>query len=26
VHSDAAPGTYSGRPVTIVTTDFGVRR
>jgi uncharacterized protein YkwD len=26
VHSDAAPGTYSGRPVTIVTTDFGVRK
>jgi uncharacterized protein YkwD len=26
VHSDSAPGTYSGRPVTIVTTDFGVRR
>ena len=26
VHSSAAPGTYSGRPVTIVTTDFGVRR
>ena len=26
VHSVSAPGTYSGRPVTIVTTDFGVRR
>ena len=26
VHSASAPGTYSGRPVTIVTTDFGVRR
>jgi uncharacterized protein YkwD len=26
VHSTAAPGTYSGRPVTIVTTDFGVRK
>ena len=26
VHSSSAPGTYSGRPVTIVTTDFGVRR
>jgi uncharacterized protein YkwD len=26
VHSPAGPGTYSGRPVTIVTTDFGVRR
>jgi uncharacterized protein YkwD len=26
VHSTSAPGTYSGRPVTIVTTDFGVRR
>jgi uncharacterized protein YkwD len=26
VHLDAAPGTYGGRPVTIVTTDFGVRR
>jgi len=26
VHSSAAPGTYSGRPVTIVTTDFGVRK
>ena len=26
VHADAAPGVYEGRPVTIVTTDFGVRR
>ena len=26
VHSSSAPGTYSGRPVTIVTTDFGIRR
>jgi len=26
VHSAAAPGTYGGAPVTIVTTDFGVRR
>ena len=26
VHSAGAPGTYRGRPVTIVTTDFGVRR
>jgi uncharacterized protein YkwD len=26
VHATAAPGTYGGRPVTIVTTDFGVRR
>jgi uncharacterized protein YkwD len=26
VHLDTAPGTYGGRPVTIVTTDFGVRR
>ena len=25
VHSAAAPGTYGGREVTIVTTDFGVR-
>jgi uncharacterized protein YkwD len=25
VHVDAAPGTYHGLPVTIVTTDFGVR-
>jgi uncharacterized protein YkwD len=26
VHSPSAPGTYAGRPVTIVTTDFGVRK
>jgi uncharacterized protein YkwD len=26
VHVASAPGTYGGRPVTIVTTDFGVRR
>ena len=26
VHVTAAPGTYHGRPVTIITTDFGVRR
>jgi Uncharacterized protein with SCP/PR1 domains len=26
VHVDAAPGTYQGLPVTIITTDFGVRR
>jgi uncharacterized protein YkwD len=26
VHVAAAPGTYAGREVTIVTTDFGVRR
>jgi uncharacterized protein YkwD len=26
VHVDAAPGTYGGQPVTIITTDFGVRR
>ena len=26
VHVGAAPGTYGGREVTIVTTDFGVRR
>jgi uncharacterized protein YkwD len=26
VHFDAAPGAYGGRPVTIVTADFGVRR
>jgi uncharacterized protein YkwD len=25
VHADAAPGIYHGMPVTIVTTDFGVR-
>lgn len=26
VHADAAPGTFRGRDVTIVTADFGVRR
>jgi len=26
VHADSAPGTYGGRPVTIITTDFGFRR
>jgi hypothetical protein len=26
VHVAAAPGTFGGREVTIVTTDFGVRR
>src|SRR5919201_3607896 len=26
VHVDAAPGTYGGAPVTVITTDFGVRR
>jgi uncharacterized protein YkwD len=26
VHVNVAPGTYAGRSVTIVTTDFGVRR
>jgi uncharacterized protein YkwD len=26
VHEDSAPGVYDGRPVTIVTADFGVRR
>jgi uncharacterized protein YkwD len=26
VHVAAAPGTYGGGPVTIITTDFGVRR
>jgi uncharacterized protein YkwD len=26
VHAPAAPGVYGGRPVTIVTADFGVRR
>jgi uncharacterized protein YkwD len=26
VHADAAPGVYGGQPVTIVTTDFGVRK
>jgi uncharacterized protein YkwD len=26
VHVASAPGTYGGQPVTIITTDFGVRR
>ncbi len=26
VHAASAPGTYKGMDVTIVTTDFGVRR
>jgi len=26
VHFDSAPGAFGGRPVTIVTADFGVRR
>ena len=26
VHVDAAPGAFNGQPVTIITTDFGVRR
>jgi uncharacterized protein YkwD len=26
LHDDSAPGVYDGRPVTIVTADFGVRR
>lgn len=26
IHVTAAPGAYHGRPVTIITTDFGVRR
>jgi len=25
IHADTAPGTYGGRPVTVITTDFGVR-
>jgi uncharacterized protein YkwD len=25
MHSDSAPGTYGGGPVTVITTDFGVR-
>ena len=25
VHVDSAPGTFSGQPVTVITTDFGVR-
>jgi uncharacterized protein YkwD len=26
VHVERAPGVYGGRPVTVVTTDFGARR
>lgn len=26
LHFATAPGTYDGRPVTIITTDFGIRR
>jgi uncharacterized protein YkwD len=26
VHVDSAPGVYAGRPATIITTDFGIRR
>jgi uncharacterized protein YkwD len=26
VHMSGAPGTFRGMPVTIITTDFGVRR
>jgi uncharacterized protein YkwD len=26
IHADSAPGTYGGRPVTVITIDFGVRR
>jgi uncharacterized protein YkwD len=26
VHAASAPGTYGGQPVTVITTDFGVRR
>jgi uncharacterized protein YkwD len=26
VHVDSAPGIYAGRPATIITTDFGIRR
>jgi hypothetical protein len=26
VHASSAPGVYNGLPVTIVTTDFGVRK
>lgn len=26
VHAESAPGLYGGRPATIITTDFGVRR
>ena len=25
IHADSAPGTYGGRAVTVITTDFGVR-
>jgi uncharacterized protein YkwD len=25
IHADSAPGTYGGGPVTVITTDFGVR-
>jgi uncharacterized protein YkwD len=25
IHADSAPGTYGGQPVTVITTDFGVR-
>jgi len=25
IHADSAPGTYGGRPVTVITTDFGAR-
>ena len=25
IHADTAPGTYGGRSVTVITTDFGVR-
>jgi uncharacterized protein YkwD len=26
IHADSAAGTFGGRPVTVITTDFGVRR
>jgi uncharacterized protein YkwD len=26
IHADSAPGTYGGQPVTVITTDFGVRQ
>jgi uncharacterized protein YkwD len=26
IHADSAPGTFGGQPVTVITTDFGVRR
>ena len=26
IHSDSAPGTFGGEPVTVITADFGVRR